>query len=210
MAAVMLGSLLMGCGNSGDTNGNQNGASENSTENNTQSDTGNTTGGPQNAGGTGQGENTGTNQRMGLGIISTLEKTTDAGDENGSAEVSTVVAAVSVDEEDRIISCKLDAIEQKISVSNTGAFDAQAQTEYQTKKELGEDYGMQAVSGIGKEWYEQAEAFEQYVMGKTLEDINGIETDDNGYIKDDTLSTSVTISISDFQAAINKAVENAR
>jgi len=147
--------------------------------------------------------------RMGLGVVSVLERAIHAGETDGNAEISTVIAAVTVDEEGRIINCSLDALEHAIPVSNTGAFAVQSGTEYQTKKELGDDYGMLPASGIGKEWFEQAEAFEQYAVGKTIRELNGIKTDNNGYIQDETLSTSVTISISDFQAAISKAVENA-
>ena len=151
-----------------------------------------------------------TNYRMGLGVVSRLKNATHAGETEGSIEVETVMAAVTVDEDDRIMNCKIDMVEHKIPVSNTGSIGTQANTEYQTKKELGSNYGMAAASGIGKEWYEQAEAFEQQVIGRTVNDIKGITTDTNGYAQEEEWNTSVTISISDFQAAIVKAVENAR
>ena len=69
---------------------------------------------------------------------------------------------------------------------------------------------MKEASPIGKEWNEQIASFEQYVIGKTVEEVNGIKTDNQGYAEENDLTSSVTISISDFQAAITKAVENAR
>lgn len=213
MAVVMTVGLLAGCGSTTGDNGNSNGTTGSETQDSGQNSTQNN---GQDSSGTGAGNGNGTSQngtggdyRIGLGVVSVLERTANAGETDGSAEVSTVMAAVTVDGEDRIVNCSLDAIEHVISVSNTGAFATQARTEFQTKKELGADYGMRPASGIGKEWYEQAEAFETYAVGKTVQDINGIKTDNNGYIQDDTLNTSVTISISDFQAAISKAVENA-
>lgn len=202
--AVMAGALI-GCGNNADNTAEPN----NTTENNVQDDAQANNGSSEQAAGNTNESTAASDNRIGLGVVSVLEKTTNAGDTDGSAEVSTVIAAVTVDGEDRITDCSLDMIEHVIPVSNTGAFAASARTEYQTKKELGTDYGMKAASGIGKEWYEQAEAFENYAIGKTVEEIHGIETDSNGYIQDGTLNTSVTISISDFQAAISKAVENA-
>ena len=120
------------------------------------------------------------------------------------------MAAVTIDLEGRIVDCSIDKVENKLSVSNTGSIGSPANTEYSTTKELGDSYGMRGASTIGKEWYEQVEAFEQYVIGKTIEEVNGIKTDNQGYAQENDLNSSVTISISDFQAAINKAVENAQ
>ncbi len=172
----------------------------NSSENSEKNDQGGTAGG--------KGEE-GSSYRTGIGIVSRLEKAQNAGTVDGSAEVSTVAAAVTVDEDDRIVKCTIDMVEQVIPISNTGSIGSPANTEYPTKKELGDSYGMKEASPIGKEWYEQIESFEQYVIGKTAEEINGISTDSHGYIKDNDLNSSVSISISDFQAALTKAVENA-
>ena len=211
MAAVMTAGLLTGCTNKAGTNGNQNGTSGTTTENNTADNTAQNGGTTQNNNGNNvtEGE-TAWSYRMGLGVVSRLKKAVNAGDTDGSAEVETVIAAVTLDAEDRIMECKIDMLEHVIPVSNTGAIGSQAQTEYRSKKELGDAYGMGAASGIGKEWYEQVEALEQYAMGKTVNEINGIQTDEAGYVQDEALNTSVTISITDFQAAIAKAVENAR
>lgn len=203
LTVAMTAGLLSGCTNKAGTNGNQNGTTNSATENNAAgSETGNDAD-MQNAG-------TGWNYKMGLGVVSRMKRANNAGSTDGSAEVETIIAAVSLDAEDRIMDCRIDMVEHVIPVSNTGAIGTQAQTEYRTKRELGDAYGMGNVSGIGKEWYEQVDAFEQYVVGKTIHEINGISTDEAGYVQDENLNTSVTISISDFQAAIAKAVENAR
>ena len=46
--------------------------------------------------------------------------------------------------------------------------------ELKTKHELKEDYGMAKVSEIGKEWFEQMEAFQDWMAGKTKEEITGL------------------------------------
>ena len=215
LTAVLTTLVLSGCSQTNDNPGsNQNSTSGTVTEHvvpnhgNNQQNTGannqNTTSG------TDQNAETGQNYRTGIGIISRLERSQNAGDTDGSAEISTVAAAVTVDEGDRIVGCSIDMVEQKLAISNTGSIGSPANTQYTTKKELGDSYGMKAASEIGKEWYEQVESFEQYVTGKTIEEINGIKTDSHGYVEDSSLNSSVTISISDFQAALTKAVENAR
>lgn len=214
MTTALFFAVLAGCSTT-DNNGNdnQNGSSgtimENvvpnhgNTQQNTESDNQNT------ASGTEQNTTTATGGRMGVGIVSRLKRAQDAGDVDGSAEINTIVAAVTVDAEGRITDCMIDKVENKLPISNTGSIGAAANTEYSTAKELGDSYGMKGASPIGKEWYEQIESFEQYVIGKTIEEVNGIKTDGQGYAQENDLTSSVTISISDFQAAITKAVENA-
>jgi len=48
-----------------------------------------------------------------------------------------------------------------------------------TKKELGNEYGMKAVSEIEKEWFEQAASIEAYMLENG---VDSVETDDEDYI----------------------------
>ncbi len=213
LAAVMTAAVLAGCGQAekpvqDDQNNDSGNVTENTVPNhgNSQQDTEN------GSGPAGDGENgeSAADTQMGIGIVSRMKRVQNAGTTDGSAEINTTVAAVTVDAEGRILACMIDKVENKLSISNTGAVDAAANTEYPTTKEQGDSYGMKDASPIGREWYEQIQYFEQYVVGKTVEEINGIETDDHGYAQESDLNSSVTISITDFQAAITKAVENAR
>jgi len=83
-----------------------------------------------------------------------------------------------------------------------------------TKKELKEDYGMKGASAAkgaiegGKEWYEQADAFEKFCVGKTVDEVSADIVD--GYAKEGSdLASGCTIAVSAFQTALSKAVENA-
>jgi hypothetical protein len=69
---------------------------------------------------------------------------------------------------------------------------------------------MLSASKIGKEWNEQANAFAAYVIGKTVDEVNGIAVGDDGLATDADLKSSVTVHITDFIAAVNKAVSNAQ
>ena len=68
----------------------------------------------------------------------------------------------------------------------------------------GADYGMGAVSSIGKEWNEQAAAFAAYVTGKTLDEVAGIAVDEATKPAEADLASSVTISIGGFQALLEE------
>ncbi len=69
-----------------------------------------------------------------------------------------------------------------------------------SKKDLGPDYGMVKASVIGKEWFEQIEALENWMIGKTVAEITGLtvkEVDENHKAVPDVpeLTSSVTISV---------------
>ncbi|MBS5724281.1 MAG: hypothetical protein KHW59_00700 [Clostridiales bacterium] len=133
----------------------------------------------------------------------------DATDEaDGLAAMYTTFAAA-VEDDGRVLACCVDEIEPKISFTIDGAiseiqFDG-------SKRELKEDYGMKDASGIGKEWYEQARAFADYVVGKTPAEAAGIETqqNDSGALvaKDEDLYAGCTIGIDSFVAVLAKALE---
>ena len=215
LTAALTAAVLAGCSTTDNNgSGDQNGASGTIVENvvpnhgntreNAENNNQNTTSG------TDQNVEAGEEYKMGVGIVSRLKRAQNAGDTDGSAEINTIVAAVAIDGQGRIANCILDKVENKLSVSNTGSIGSPANTEYSTTKEMGDSYGMKGASPIGKEWNEQIASFEQYVIGKTIEEVNGIKTDAQGYAEENDLTSSVTISISDIQAAITKAAENAR
>ena len=125
---------------------------------------------------------------------------------SGNAQVDATVAAVVLDAEGKIVSCRLDCAQSKMDISE-GTVDTAA--EFKTKMELGDDYGMVAYGNAIAEWDDQAKAIEEYVVGKTAEEVAAIETvqNDHGYsvAADETLYASCTMQITDFINAIVKA-----
>lgn len=152
----------------------------------------------------------GTALSTGLAVRISLEKSTDAGSQEGLAEVNSNVAAVLVDSGGRIVSCKIDAVQSQVSFSNDGKLTSDVSAPVPTKQELKEGYGMKKASGIGKEWYEQAGALAAYVTGKTMEEIRGIAMTETTAPADSELSASVTIKLGEWIEVIEKAVANAR
>lgn len=119
-------------------------------------------------------ETAGDKVKTGLAVISSIEKSGDVKDGTGLAQMDSTVVAVTVDKDDRIVKCVIDSVQTKINFDATGKITTPLDTEFKTKNERKEDYGMKKASGIGKEWYEQAAAFAKYVEGKTANEVAGI------------------------------------
>ncbi len=143
----------------------------------------------------------GSEYKLGMGV----DLSTDSSKEN-NAQVDATVAAVVTDKDGKIVACRLDVAQSKMDVTG-GAVDA-AKT-FQTKMELGDDYGMVAYGNAIAEWYDQAKAFESYVVGKTAAEVEGIETvlNETGHnvATDEALLAGCTMDITAFKAAVVKA-----
>ena len=157
-----------------------------------------------------QSQNVPAGYRTGLAVETTMHKSLDAGNQDGTARVDTLAVAVLLDEAGRIEDCSLDMLEAEMAFSGKGQVVTPLDTEFVSKKELGDAYGMRSASGIGKEWYEQAEAFEQYVQGKTVEEAAQIAVTKSGTPEEADLSSSVTIKIGDFLEVLERAAQNAQ
>ena len=83
-----------------------------------------------------------------------------------------------------------------------------------TKRELGPDYGMVAYGNAIAEWDAQAQAFANYTVGKTADEVKAIETkqNDHGYSvpADETLLASCTMQVTGMQAVLAQAAIYAR
>ena len=148
--------------------------------------------------------------KTGMAIVSSTSVSDADADTDGKAQVDSTVAAVLVGEDGKIISCKLDVAQNKVAVKADGSFDTTAT--FKSKQELKEDYNMKGASPIGKEWYEQANAFAEYVVGMTAEEVRAIETNPdahNGPVDAD-IAASCTMSVTAFIEAIAQATENAQ
>ena len=119
-------------------------------------------------------------------------------------EIDSVCAAVLVDADGKIIDVKIDEAQTKPDLKKDNGDVA----DLRTKLEKKEDYGMKSSSPIGKEWYEQVEAFEAWAKGKTAEEVKaGIGED--GYASDADLKAGCTIYANGFATVTAQAVENA-
>ena len=125
------------------------------------------------------------------------------------AEVTQTVAAIVIDKDYKIVSCRIDSITVKASLTDEGKIDGEKT--YISKVELGDEYGMLTNSPYYgsslAEWDDQVKAFESYVTGKTRAEVNAIALD-GGKPTDTALTAGCTIAVSDFIKAIDKAFDS--
>lgn len=145
--------------------------------------------------------------KLSLGTVTNISGSKDAAaDAAGLVQVYSTYTAVTTDTNGVITSCMIDATQSKVNFDATGKITTDLTAAVATKNELGEGYGLKIKSGIGKEWNEQAAAFAAYVTGKTPADVQGIAVSEGTPTAAD-LTASVTIHITDFQAAIANAAK---
>ena len=146
--------------------------------------------------------------KLGMGVVVSTASSTNA----KTAQVDATVAAVVLDSEGKIVSCRIDVAQNKVAVSETG--EVTVPEKFETKMELGDRYGMAGKvdndnNGVKLEWYAQTKAFEAYVVGMTGTEVAAIETQfvNNHYIAKDQalLDAGCSMQITDFMAAVAKA-----
>lgn len=147
--------------------------------------------------------------KTGLAVVTSVSKSKDAGENDGLAQADSIVVGVLVDADGRILECVIDAVQTKVNFDKAGKVVTAKDMVFGSKTDLGDAYGMKQASSIGKEWYQEAQALADYVVGKTVEEVKGIAVDDKGVPTDADLASSVTIKIGGFVDAIEKAVKNA-
>lgn len=139
--------------------------------------------------------------KLGLGVSLNMDES-----KTNAAQVDACAAAVVLDAEGKIVAARIDVAQNKMDVTD-GEVDTEAA--FLTKYEKGDDYNMVKYSEATHEWYEQAAAFEQYVIGLTAEQVAGMETvvNEEGHVvtTDETLYATCSISIKEFKEAVVKA-----
>ena len=155
----------------------------------------------------------------------------DSEDGNAMVKMYTEFGAAAVDADGKILAALTDAIQPKITVSAEGEIVSKDYTA--TKRELGDDYNMVKYGNAIAEWDAQAKAFADYTVGKTADEVMGLDTTTNaeGYqvstadevsamettehnghdvTVDETLFASCTMDITGMRATIATAANNAR
>jgi hypothetical protein len=154
--------------------------------------------------------------KVGIAANTTLDPSSSSATEetDGSAKMYTNFSATAVDKDRRVLVAIIDVIQPKITFNTAGEITSDTTAEVLTNRERGDDYGMKDASSIKKEWYEQVVAFENYIKGKTATEVLSITTTvndaGNKVPADETFAASCTISISEFQAVVAKAIGNAK
>ena len=148
----------------------------------------------------------------GLAVVTGIGDSTSAAEgEEGAAKYDVTLAAVTVDANGVIRSCRLDSIGATVKFDATGVITTDLTAEVLTKNELGENYGMVAYGGAVAEWDAQAAALCDFAVGKTVEELRSGAIDETGKAPAGSdLASSATIYLGGYVAAIEAAVNNAQ
>ncbi len=160
-------------------------------------------------------------EKVGLGVNTSIGSSKDKGtDANGKevlpqAQVDTYMSATAIDKDGKVVATLIDTAQVKIPFDAEGKVTADKNAEFKTKQELKDEYGMKKASAIGKEWYEQMAAFQDWMVGKTVDEITGLKTKEanptHKHVPDvPELTSTVTITVEGYQGVVEKAIANAR
>ena len=141
-----------------------------------------------------------TEYTLGMGVVTSFDSS-----DTGKAQIDNTVAAVVTDAEGKIVLCRIDCPQNKMDVTDGNVTTG---NEYPTKMEKGDAYGMVQFGNAIAEWDAQTKAVEEFVVGKTVAEVVGLETKEhNGHnvAVDETLYAGCTMDITAFQAAVEKA-----
>lgn len=154
----------------------------------------------------------GATTRIGLGMAVDSAVSPAEDDDDGRAEAKVTTCALLLDQEGKILSVKFDCTEAIATYNKAGAVTWP--DTYKSKKELGYDYGLKKYSSIGKEWFEQVNALEDYCTGKTVSDVSSMQLKEEdgkkGVPAAAELTSTCTISCDQFIDALKKAEMSAK
>ena len=154
----------------------------------------------------------GATSRIGLGMAVDSAVSPAEDDDDGRAEAKVTTCALLLDQEGKILSVKFDCTEAIATYNKAGAVTWP--DTYKSKKELGYDYGLKKYSSIGKEWFEQVNALEDYCTGKTVSDVSSMQLKEEdgrkGVPAAAELTSTCTISCDQFIEALKKAEMSAK
>jgi len=121
-------------------------------------------------------------------------------------EMSTSVCAVaSLD--GKVLAAVTDIADSKFNYSGDGTVSEMSFGG--TKREKLDSYGMKGASPIGKEWYEQADAFCEYIKGFDANKIAGIKIGESGKAENADLLAGCTVTVGGFTEIAQKALKAA-
>ena len=134
----------------------------------------------------------------------------------GSYQLDLTGAFAAFDEDGKVVDARFDVVQVKAKANDAkdGLVltnkNLDASHSVTSKLELGDDYGMVGASGIGKEVDYQIEAFADWTVGKTIAEVKAgvAEGSGHGVTPNEELKTSVTITVTDFVAALESAFAN--
>ena len=143
------------------------------------------------------------NDTLKIAAVTAQSVSNATADKAGSNQVDTTIVAVAMNG-DKVVAASSDCLQVKFGFDVTGksTFDTTDAKLLRTKKEKGDDYNMRPASPIGKEWYEQAAAFDTVCTGKTIAEIKALLVEGKG--NDEVVNAGCTMKIGDWIEVYSK------
>lgn len=140
-----------------------------------------------------------------VGVVSSQSDSKAAAeDAKGLNEISTTAVAVALNSKNEVTAAKTDTVQTAVEFDTKGVSETEFGKAIATKRERGDDYNMKANSPIAKEWFEQADAFDASIIGKTADGISAL-ADNTGKAGDELVTAGCTIKVGDMVNAAVKA-----
>ncbi len=136
-----------------------------------------------------------------LGIVSSQSDAKDATeDAAGTNGFETSIAASVINADKKVVATDIDAVSFSVSFDAKGVSDTKTAA-IESKRQLGDNYGMKAYGGASKEWFEQADALASVCVGKTSSEISALVNADGKGVED-VVNAGCTIAVGDMVKAV--------
>ena len=149
---------------------------------------------------------------VGSAILTKVSGKDASAEKSGEAKASSTYGVVALDKDGKVVFTQTDVAQNAVKFTTAGVVDGEA-VAIATKGEKKDEYGMKKVSSIGKEWFEQNQAYDDWTVGKTGKEIAGMEVTTNEGGKtvtaDKDLMTGCTIGVDSLQKVTTTAIEAA-
>ena len=146
---------------------------------------------------------------VGSAILTDVSGKDATAEKSGEAKASSTYGVVALDKDGKVVFTQTDVAQNAVKFTTAGALDGEAMA-VPTKGEKKDEYGMKKASAIGKEWFEQNQAFDEWTVGKTSKEISGMEVTTNEAGKtvtaDKDLMTGCTMGVDSLQKVTVTAI----
>ena len=146
---------------------------------------------------------------VGSAILTDVSGKDATAEKSGEAKASSTYGVVALDKDGKVVFTQTDVAQNAVKFTTAGALDGEAMA-VPTKAEKKDEYGMKKASSIGKEWFEQNQAFDEWTVGKTSNEISGMEVTTNEAGKtvtaDKDLMTGCTMGVDSLQKVTVTAI----
>ena len=146
---------------------------------------------------------------VGSAILTDVSGKDATAEKSGEAKASSTYGVVALDKDGKVVFTQTDEAQNAVKFTTAGALDGEAMA-VPTKAEKKDEYGMKKASSIGKEWFEQNQAFDEWTVGKTSKEISGMEVTTNEGGKtvtaDKDLMTGCTMGVDSLQKVTATAI----